>query len=326
MVTVEWPSNEFPARVPFLLRQVELLRKRGVEVDIFHFEGKKNPLNYLLAVIRVGKFLRNNKVDFVHAQWGQSAVPVFFNRHPLVITFRGSDLYGIVNPDGSYTWKSYLLRGISRLVARKAKRIILVGEAMKKLLPASVLDKVEVIPSGIDLNLFRPMQAVECRRRLGLVSDRKIVLFGANPERPEKRYYLAEQAVQLLRKKLDVEMIALINVKPADVPYYINAADVIVLTSAHEGSPNIVKEALACNRPVVSVDVGDVKERISGLEGCYVTDDNPEAIAAGLLMALSVERPRDLRSSVLNLDENRITDQIIQVYRKVPRDSTRSLT
>jgi glycosyltransferase involved in cell wall biosynthesis len=317
MVTVEWPSEAFPSRVPFLVRQVELLRQRGIEVDIFHFTGNKNPLNYLLAVFRVRKYLKNNNVDFVHAQWGQSAVPVFFAPHPLVITFRGSDLHGIVNPDGSYACKSYLLQGISRMVARKAKKVILVGEAMKNLLPTSVLDKVEVIPSGINLNLFRPMQAMECRRKLGLVPNRKIVLFGANPERPEKRYYLAEQAVQRLRQKQDVDLMALKNVKPADVPYYINAADVVVLTSTHEGSPNIVKEALACDRPVVSVDVGDVKERIAGLQGCYVTDDNPEAIAAGLLMALSVERPRDLRSSVLNLDENLITDRIIQVYRKV---------
>lgn len=95
---------------------------------------------------------------------------------------------------------------------------------------------------------------------LGLPSDGRVALFVGDPARPEKRYWLAQKTVNLLVSRIQVELIVASSGPYEQVPlYYMNACDALLLTSSHEGSPNAVKEALACNLPVVSVDVGDVR-------------------------------------------------------------------
>ncbi len=126
------------------------------------------------------------------------------------------------------------------------------------------------------------MQQSEARAKLGLPADLPIVLFGGRPEMPVKRFALAQRAVALLARQ-DVKLLTASNVPHSEMPLYLNAADVLLLTSRHEGSPTIVKEALACNLPVVSTDVGDVRERIASIDGCSVCDnDEPETIAFAL--------------------------------------------
>lgn len=317
MITTEWPTDLRPHRVPFITRQVELLRQKGIQVQVFHFEGNKNPVNYTRAFFRLRNLIGSKKFNLIHAQWGQSALPVIFSKLPLVVTFRGSDLYGITNPDGTYSRKGKILQAASRWVARRADHIILVSERMRSRLPVLPDQKVTVIPSGISLTLFQPINKVECRTRLGLPADKKLVLFGGDPDRTDKRFYLANEALNLVKANIDVEFLIAKSVPQSQMPVYLNAADVVLLTSKHEGSPNIVKEALACNRPVVSVDVGDVKERLSNLPGCQVVAATPQAIAAALMKALSLTDEFELRSSVFGLDENTLTDKILTIYKKV---------
>ena len=94
-----------------------------------------------------------------------------------------------------------------------------------------------------------------------------------------------------------------------------NAANVLVLTSTHEGSPNVVKEALACNLPIVSTDVGDVRERVAGLDNCVVCeDDRPETVAAALEQALDSGEFVNGRDAVLDCDETLLTQHVIRIY------------
>ena len=113
MVTCEWPTSESPHLVPFVVRQVEFLRKAGVDVDVFSFRGARNPINYLRAWYQVQKKLRQGSYDLVHAQWGQSAPVALPARLPLVVTFRGGEGEGIVGDDDKYTMSGYLLRLVS---------------------------------------------------------------------------------------------------------------------------------------------------------------------------------------------------------------------
>lgn len=317
MVTTEWPTPENPFRVPFLKRQVDLLRSRGIEVEVYFFEGKKNPLNYLRACISVRKLVRKGNFNIIHAQWGQSALPVWGIDLPLVISFRGSDLFGITKKNGIYSWKGKLLKVISRFMARKADHLILVSASMLSHLPKSVAHKTSIIPTGVDLDLFKPMSKSKCRQRLGMSEDEKVVLFGGDPLRTDKRFHLAQEAVKILQTRHSVKLLFVKNVPHDQMPVYINAADVVLLTSKHEGSPNIVKEALACNIPVVSVDVGDVKERFHLASGCKLTTDTPQAIADSLEEILNSPDLYELRHAVLELNEYTITDKVIDIYRRV---------
>ena len=124
---------------------------------------------------------------------------------PLVVTFRGTDLQGIIGPDGKVTLPGRVLMWLTRIVARKAARVILVSERMAEYLPAGV--SYDVIPSGLDLELFRPMDKRECRKRLGLAEDAKIVLFGGRPAVKRKRYALATESLEHLRTSVPADML-----------------------------------------------------------------------------------------------------------------------
>jgi teichuronic acid biosynthesis glycosyltransferase TuaC len=145
-----------------------------------------------------------------------------------------------------------------------------------------------------------------------------LVLFAAHPHNPDKRFDIAAEAVVLLQEAgLEIELVPLCNVPHHDVPWYMNACDVLVLTSMHEASPCVIKEAMACNLPIVSVNVGDVAERVNGVEGCYLCERTPRDIAAKLRQALERGRCSDARSKIAELGLPNIARQVAAVYNNV---------
>ena len=144
------------------------------------------------------------------------------------------------------------------------------------------------------------------------------MLFAGSPDWPRKRYALARQAMDLLVKTLPAELIVAWGAPHSDIPYYMNACDALVFTSMQEGSPNVVKEALACNLPVVSVPVGDVPTRLAGVAGCQLcSDDRPETIAEALADVLHRNDRAAGREAVGSLDERALTERVIDIYRSV---------
>ena len=313
MVTSEWPSATRPTDVPFVVRQVNSLRKEGVTVDVFAFRGGKSPVNYLKAWRELRKKHDVNAYDLVHGQFGQSGLVALPSKCPFVLTFWGSDLHGYVDHNGRYTLSGRLLRRISQIVARQAQAIIVVSEHLKQFLSSSA--PVYTIAHGVDFDLFRPMPQVKARQQLGWPLDKQIVLFGANPQNPIKRYHLAETAVRLSQGQSDVELVVMTGIAHELVPIYMNASDALILTSTHEGSPTVVKEALACNLPVVSVNVGDIEWILDPIPGCIVcANDTPEAIAAGLTQVLQTRQRTRSREQITCLDETLVAQKIVKIY------------
>jgi glycosyltransferase involved in cell wall biosynthesis len=314
MLTSEWPTPQHPERAPFIARQVQFLRKLGVDVDVFHVNGRKSPIHYSRAWLKVQHRLAGGSYDLVHAQWAQAALPSLPARRPLVVTFRGSDVEGIVGANQRYTASGWTLQQIARCVARVASEAILVAARLARRLPRR---DYHIIPSGLDLDLFRPCPQPEALQRLGLAPGFRYVLFAASPENPIKRYGLAQTAVERLDPRYRARLIVASGVDPALMPIYMSACDVLLLTSLHEGSPNVVKEALACNLPIVSTDVGDVRERIQNVEGCVLSQsDDPAVLTAGLSAVL--DRPQRVagRAAVDELNELILTRKVIGVYER----------
>jgi teichuronic acid biosynthesis glycosyltransferase TuaC len=317
MVTSEWPEPGVNVTSHFIKRQADFLAAAGVEVTVFPFKGRKNPFNYLKNWVRLQARLRRERYDLVHAQFGQSGLLALPKRLPLVVTFRGSDLLGAVSDKTRRHRKiGALLQYLSRLVAAYADAVIVVAEHMKGQLPSSISS--HVIPSGLDLELVRPTEKRIARNQLGLPEDERLVLFVGRINHGRKRGWLAEQALEILNKSLPARLVVAWAVPHTDVPLYMSACDVLVFTSMQEGSPNVVKEALACNLPIVSVPVGDVESRLKGVEGCELcNDDDPETIAAALHRVLLRGGRTNGRETVLSLDENITTEKVIAIYQAV---------
>jgi glycosyltransferase involved in cell wall biosynthesis len=316
MVTSDWLWDSWGGPAVFIARQADFLRREGVQVDLFPFHGARRPANYVAAWREVQRRLRRGHYDLVHAQFGQSGITALPKRVPLVVTFRGDDLEGIIGENGRYIAAGWLLRLISRGVARRADAAIVVSEHMKRHLPASVA--AHVLPSGIDLDLFRPEPQHHARSRLDLPANRRLVLFVGNPDLARKRYWLAQQAVEIVNRSIPTQLLTGWGKPHWEIASLMNACDALVCTSMQEGSPNAVKEALACNLPVVAVRVGDVPLRLKGVAGCELCpDDSAETIAAGLERVLRHGTRSESRQTVQNLDERALTARLIAIYRSV---------
>lgn len=307
VVTNMYPQPDRPALGTFVKDQVDAVRRQGAEVDVLFIDGPKNRLNYLWGVFKFWRQLLKRRYDVIHAHYVFSGIIARLQPFlPVVVTYHGSEL-GV----SSQHWLSRL----SRAVHSFFQRVIVVSPQMKSSLDG---DNVRVVPCGIDLEKIKPLPLFEARKQLELSLDRPLVLWVSNPQRPEKRYHLLEQAMQQLKRDLPEAKAVVVSDQPYQlIPIYMSACDVLALTSSHEGSPMVIKEAMACNLPIVSTDVGDVASVINETEHCYIVASRPEAVAEKLQIVLSSRRRTDGRSKVGYLESSLIADRIIEIYREV---------
>jgi teichuronic acid biosynthesis glycosyltransferase TuaC len=321
VVTNMYPTAEIPNAGPFVADQVASLRKVGVHVDVLHVarpEGGRGV--YWRLGRKVEEAVAASEPDLVHVAYGGVTaylVTRAIRDRPVLVTYHGSDLDA--GRSNAAPLDALALRvGIlaSRRAARRAAGIIVVAPHLYDLLPRSVdRARVWIVPNGVDLSRFRPLERRECQRRLGWDPARGHVLFPASPHRPEKRFELAETSVALLdRRGANVELHTLDGIAHDDVPIWLNAANAILLTSTREASPVVVKEALACNVPVVSVDVGDVRERIAGIAGCFIADSTPDDLADKLDRALRRRERISARHGIAELSLESVAERVRGIY------------
>jgi glycosyltransferase involved in cell wall biosynthesis len=313
VVTNLWPTEADPGFGSFVQAQMESLRPLGVEFDVLFIDGRTSRWNYLRAIPRLRRKLRENRYDLIHAHFGLSGLVARCQlRVPVLVSFMGDDVLGRPRSDGSITLYGRLLQISSFLLARTVRSVIVKSPEMKSKLR---LESAHVIPNGVDLDLFRPMDTQEARRSLGLDPLRKYVLFPYHPGEPRKRFDLVQAAVSTARREVPkLEILQVYGMARERMPLYMNAADVLVLASVFEGSPNAVKEAMAVNLPVISVPVGDVADLIGPTEGCALVLREPEAIAAKIVeVCLRGTRTRG-REWISRLALPIVAKQILEVY------------
>jgi hypothetical protein len=164
------------------------------------------------------------------------------------------------------------------------------------------------------------MPREEARAALAWDQDRYYVLFGNNPRRKVKNFPLAQAAIERLRARgIPAELMVASGLPQTMLVQYINASNALILTSISEGSPNIVKEAMACNVPVVATEVGDVHQLIHRTQGCSVCPHDPEVLAEKLEQALHWTGPTTGRTDVAYVDRSVIAQQVLVVYEHVLR-------
>lgn len=292
-VTNLYPTPRNPALGTFVEQQVLGLRRSGLDVDVMHVDRcERGMRSYFTMDAELRSRIEQFRPDVVHAMYGgvlAERVTRIVEDRPTVVSFCGSDLLGELLSGSMRRIISEYGILASHIAAGRAVGIVVKSRNLEEALPATISrSKVRIIPNGINLERFKPLNQVDCRNKLGWDPNKFHVLFPTNAGDPRKRLYLAQAAVdEANRSGLNVEIHQLRGVSHEEVPIWLNASDVVLLTSLHEGSPNVIKEALACDLPVISVDVGDVRERIDGIEGCHIALPDPDdlGIKLGLVAA-----------------------------------------
>lgn len=320
-VTNALPSSGTDSAGIFILRQINSIRQLGVEVDVRVVSGA-GPA-WVAGVQELRQQLATRDYDVVHAQYGgrTAMAAVAAARVPVVISFCGTDLNGLKT--GSRFERAYAAAGVlcSQLAAPRADALIAKSTALAdQLWRAHDRYRCHVIPNGVDLNVFREMNRREARAKLGWPLEEPVVLVSGQSRSPVKRLDLARDAVELARREYaSIRMEPLKGVAPDEVPVYLNAADVVLLTSQHEGSPNIVKEALACNVSVVSVEVGDVRRWLDGTEGCWLVARDPAALSAAIVEAIRGGGRSAGREAIQPISQDEVARQVVDIYEDVCR-------
>jgi teichuronic acid biosynthesis glycosyltransferase TuaC len=303
VVTNMYPVPEEPALGIFVQEQVESLRRKGVEVDVFFVNGRRFRRNYLTGFLRFLPYPWLHRYDLIHAHYPLTGLIARAQlRYPLVVTYHGIEVV--------YGWQGTLCKALAPLV----DRVIVTSQRVHEGLG---MKTARVIPCGVNLDLFHPESQNAARAALGLPADKKLVLFCAGM-RPEKRFDLVQAAVDHLAKQDPLVQLVIATEQPHEViPHYMNACDVLVLASEYEGSPTVIKEAMACNLPIVSVDVGDVAEVIAGTTGCFICERSPQDMATRLALALDPPSRTNGRASIERLSLDSIADLLIAEYNDV---------
>jgi glycosyltransferase involved in cell wall biosynthesis len=317
-VTNMYPTAEAPAAGIFVEQQIEGLRRVGVIPEILFLDRRTEGRHVYRGLrSRLRRVLDASPADLVHVMYGgvmaERATRACGDR-PVVVTYHGSDLQGSLGAGPLERLSAAYGVWCSRRAALRARGVVLVAAHLARRLPGELPpERVRVIPCGIDLERFRPQDADMCRRQLGWHPDRFHVLFATNNDHPVKRPELARDAIRRLEANgCPADLHVLRGVPNGEVPVWLNAADVLLLTSYQEGSPTIVKEAMACERPIVSVRVGDVATQLDGIEGCHLAQDDPESLAAALLSVYRGPRTVSTRARAaaqsLELTARRLVD------------------
>jgi len=304
----------------FVRRQAGDVRELGVEVREVFIEDRQSIAGILNGRSAVREAVKKWNPDIVHAQYGTATVlvGVLSGRRPLVVTFRGSDL----NPDGvSSRIKALLKVLMSQVGALLSTHIITVSDRLTQRLWWRK-SGVSVIPSGVNLDKFSPIDRSIAREYLGWATDAPTIFFNAARNPRNKRLDLARQTLHEVRKTLpDAELFVLEGkTEPDDVPWIMNACDVLLMLSDNEGSPNVVKEALACNLPVVSFDVGDAADRLAGVDNCAVVPRNIESVVSAVLSCLGNGRRSNGRDRADSFSSASSARRLAAVYQSILRN------
>lgn len=310
-VVSSWPTEREPFLKPFIVSQIISLRAAGVEVDVINLNATGNTFNYLWGALRILGKVRKHRYDLIHAHYSYCAWSALLQRRlPVLVSLMGSDLYGISNGRGRQTPAGLFNTISTRILLKLVDAVIVKSVRMAGLVSVG---NVHVIPNGVNFGLFKPLSR---RKRNHAGSTEKKVLFLGDPGLRRKNISLAQEAMEIVKRKYPgARLLSAYGVDQEKVVELMNSADLLLLTSLNEGSPNVVKESMACNLPVVSTDVGDVGEVIADTDGCYITSFSPEDVAEKIMLVLDSGRRTEGRKMIAHLEIGKVAGRIVQVYK-----------
>ena len=316
ILTAIYPTKDNPAFGSYVRTEVESLRQAGIDVDLLVLQGRSRKLIYPKGLLQMHKRLADGSVDLVHAFYGHAGwVARAQWKVPVVVTYEGSDLLGWINKEGKRGVAGEVTASACRLLARCVDAAIVQSDQMAGKIPSA---NVYVIPHEVDFKVFQPTEREPARAALGLDAGKKYLLFAANPKVGVKRFPLAKSVAELLgRQDPLVELLVVSHETQARLALYMSACDALIFPSFQEGSPNIVKQAMACNLPIVSTDVGDVGQLIASTKHCYICSPTIADFATRINEILAHRSRTNGRENIRHLDSPSVARRVIDVYEEI---------
>lgn len=315
-ITNMWPIPEYPYYGIFVKEQVDGLVKFYPEIvnKVWFINGFKNKINYIFNIFKINFYLLFNKYDIIHIHFGLSGIFLLLNpfiKTPVILTLHGSD----INRNNS----NRIVTTISKLVVKRSDHVFYLNDKILEILKDQI-SKLEYLPCGIDTSLF------ECKR-VENKTDKIKIAFPASKLRPEKNYIFFCKIIDRLQNiyNKDIEVIEIHNKTRKQVRDILNEIDVLVMTSISEGSPQIIKEAMSCNTPIVSSNVGDIKILLKNLTNCYVINEFDENLfCEAILEILKIDPDKRIsngrqRIFDLGLDEESTSKKIVNAYKRLKK-------
>lgn len=288
---------------PFITEQADALESEGIQCRYYGID-KKGLLGYVHSLWGFRRAVRDFQPDVIHAHYGLSGL--FANcqrRVPVVTTYHGSDIND-----------NHLLKVSKRAIRLSAFNVFVSLGNIDSARPRT--GSYALIPCGINLSDYPVLDKTDARVSLGWDSNHHFILFSGAFDNRVKNAPLAQAAVDRLE---DTSLIELKGYSRQQVATMMNAADALVMTSFTEGSPQVIKEAMACGCPIVSVDVGDVKDITAGVEGCYITERSPESIALNLKRAIAFGKRTEGRMVIVErgLTNDVVAKKLVEIYKSI---------
>lgn len=319
------PSSGFKEGKPrysvLIKRDIENLTKAGIKVVPFYLTSRFNLKVLHSFKGKVKAAIEEYSPDVIHIQTGTAGLFLLGSniKTPSVVTIGGSELLGY--PGNSFFWRlrGKLASAVSRLVCKRVDQVIAISQNISSALPRGLKRPPHIIPRAVNTYFFQPMERKIARHKLHWDQEKYYVAFSnPRPYMKVKNRPMAEEVALLTSQSIgrEVELAVIYQKTPEQVRCMLNGADALLVTSLHEGSPNILKEAMACNLPVVSVDCGDVKERLSAVNNCFVHSYDKAALAHSLSEIL-IKRERSNGFAELQnqgLTTSAISKRLINAY------------
>ena len=310
IVTNVYPSEDHPYHGIFVKEQIKAIKRLhpDVEFDVYYIDGFGGKGEYFKSIWKVSSHINKHNYDLVHIHYGLSGMYLywpFVKKVKTLVTFHGSD----IQPKGGNGKISMI---VSRHAAKKADAAIILNDDMDAMVKL-YCPNTHMIPCAVDVNTFQPMAKTEKHEKVQVV-------FPSNHERTVKNYPLFCKVLQILRNKygIDCEERELKNMTRNDIAQLYSNTNLLLMTSNSEGSPQAVKEAMACNLPCVSTPVGDVQVLLNGVKKCYVSKTHDAEELASLVIKSLKEKGAgiDGREQIMKLriDEDSVANKVYDLY------------
>lgn len=300
----EITDENFQKHRAYIYDQVKALRERDENVEVLFIEGT-GITSYLRGFFKLRDHLKTHVYDIVHGHYGYIGfLLAMTKKYPTVVTYHGTDIFEKVS------------RLISAFSILRADWNVFVSQKLYNISLVKPANNYSIFPCGVDFKLFIPMEKKAASKALGLAPERKRVLFSSAFSNPIKNFKLAEQAIgKIVDHEFDV--IELKGRTRNEVALLFNACDLLLITSFFEGSSQVAKEALACNCPIISTDVGDIKNFMGESSNCFIVNFDPDEIATRISQILSTKERSDGREQIRYLSQETYFFKTLKIYRSI---------